>query len=92
MPYYVYIMTNYNNTVTYTGVTNDLQRRVNEHKSGKIAGFTKRYKIKKLIYAEKLESIKTAIIREKQIKNLSRIRKKAMIDFVNPEWEEIQPF
>ncbi|HWP92212.1 MAG TPA: GIY-YIG nuclease family protein [Thermodesulfobacteriota bacterium] len=66
--YYVYIMTNKNNTVLYTGVTNDLKRRVYQHREKLIDGFTKRYNINKLIYYEVFEDIHSAISREKQIK------------------------
>jgi putative endonuclease len=63
--YYVYIMTNDTNTVTYTGVTNDLLRRVNEHKNELIKGFTAKYNINKLVYYEVGESIESCILREK---------------------------
>lgn len=90
--YYVYILTNYTNNVLYTGVTNDLQRRVEEHKSKKIEGFTKRYNVTKLVYAESFGDIKNAIAREKDIKNLSRARKIALIEQANSNWEELFPF
>ena len=70
--YYTYILTNPNNTVLYTGVANDLKRRVYEHKEKLIAGFTKKFNVNKLVYYECTESIETAITREKQIKNYSR--------------------
>ena len=78
--YYIYIMTNKNNTVLYTGVTNDLRRRVCEHKEKMIKGFTKKYNITKLVYFEVFRDIKNAIVREKQIKAGSRAKK---IDLVN---------
>lgn len=76
----------------YIGVTDDLSRRVNEHKSGLLDGFTKRYNIDKLVYAEKYSDIKTAILREKQLKGWLRKKKDALIGAVNPDWEEIEPF
>ena len=69
MSYYTYITTNKRKTVLYVGVTNNLIRRIGEHKSGQIDGFTKRYNVDILIYAEKYDEIETAIAREKQIKS-----------------------
>ncbi len=85
-------MTNYSNTVVYTGVTNNLARRVEEHKTGTVDGFTKRYKIYKLVYAEKFVDVKQAIMREKQIKGYARQKKNELINAVNPKWEELLPF
>ena len=87
--YCVYIMTNAANTVLYTGVTNDLRRRVIEHKSGKGGGFTLRYKITKLVYFECGDDVNAAIEREKQIKGGSRQKKLELIDDVNPMWEDL---
>ena len=87
--YYVYIMTNYKNTVLYTGVTNDLIRRVYEHKSKVNEGFTKRYNINKLVYYEIAESAESAILREKQIKGGSRKKKIDLINSMNPEWDDL---
>lgn len=70
--YYVYLMTNYTNTVVYTGVTNNLERRVFEHKNKLLKGFTQRYNVKKLIYFETTSNIISAIEREKQIKGWTR--------------------
>lgn len=92
MSYYTYITTNKRKTVLYVGVTNNLTRRINEHKSGQIDGFTKRYNVDILIYAEKYEEIKTAIAREKQIKSWSRTRKEKLIETTNKDWTEIMPF
>lgn len=92
MFYYVYIVTNYGNTVVYTGITNNLARRVEEHKKGLVDGFTKRYKIYKLVYAEKFDDVKQAILREKQIKGYTRQKKNDLIDAVNPDWNSILPF
>ena len=68
--FYVYIMTNRNNTVLYTGVTNDLKRRVYEHRESIVDGFTKRYRIHKLVYYEVASEAYAAISREKQIKGV----------------------
>jgi putative endonuclease len=73
--YYVYIMTNKNNSVLYTGVTNDLMRRASEHKVKQIKGFTEKYNINKLVYFEHFNDINSAILREKQIKSGSRKKK-----------------
>ena len=91
MLYYVYILANDNNHVIYTGVTNDLSRRVNEHKSGVIRGFTQQYNVHKLVYYEIYNDIKIAIEREKQIKRWARIKKNNLIERLNPEWEELIP-
>ena len=82
--YYVYLMTNAHNTVLYTGVTNKLQRRVLEHKSGKGSEFTKKYNLTKLIYFESGDDINVAIAREKQIKAGSRKKKIELIENLNP--------
>ena len=87
--YYVYIMTNKNNTVLYTGVTNDLRRRVYEHKNKLVDGFTKKYNITKLIYFEMCRDAAGAISREKQIKAGSRTKKIALINTMNPDWRDL---
>ena len=87
--FYVYIMSNKNNTVLYTGVTNDLRRRVYEHKDQMIEGFTKKYHITKLIYYEILRDAETAITREKQIKGGSRQKKVGLIEGINPQWKDL---
>lgn len=88
--YFVYIMTNRNNTVLYTGVTNDLSRRVWEHKHKvNIGSFSAKYNVNKLIYCEDYLSINDAISREKQIKGWLRRRKIALIKSVNPKFKEI---
>jgi len=86
--YYVYIMSNASKTL-YTGVTNDLIRRVMEHKEGKIIGFTSKYNIKKLVYFEEGRSINEAIYREKQIKGWVRQKKIDLIEESNPEWSDL---
>ena len=87
--YCVYIMTNSNNTVLYTGVTNDLRRRVEEHKAGIGSGFTKKYRIHKLVYYECGEDVEAAIQREKQIKGGSRQAKIDLINSINSEWRDL---
>lgn len=87
--YYVYILTNTHHNVLYTGVTNDLERRIYEHKQKKIKGFTQKYNVDKLIYFERFDSIDSAISREKQIKGFSREKKLALIIRVNKEWKEL---
>ncbi len=88
--YYVYIMTNKIKTVLYTGVTNDLRRRVYEHVSGENKkSFTARYNVNRLVYYETTESAISAIEREKQIKNLLRSKKEALINDFNPEWKDL---
>ena len=87
--YYVYIVTNKMNTVLYTGMTNDLQRRVYEHKGHFVSNFTRHYKANKLIYYEVTEDVNSAIAREKQIKSWSRKRKEELIATINPEWSEL---
>jgi putative endonuclease len=82
-------MTNAHNTVLYTGVTNELQRRVLEHKSGKGSEFTKKYNLTKLIYFESGDDINVAIAREKQIKAGSRKKKIELIESINPEWKDL---
>ncbi len=87
--YYVYIMTNKNNTVFYTGVTNDLKKRVFEHKKKLTDGFTKKYNIDKLMYYEIFDDVYNAISREKQIKAGSRHRKMMLIDNKNKQWKDL---
>ncbi len=82
-------MTNKNNTVLYTGVTNDLKRRVYEHKEKLIEGFTQKYNITKLVYYEISGNVESAILREKQIKAGSRARKITLINNMNPEWRDL---
>ena len=86
--YYVYIMTNKSNTL-YTGVTNDLIRRVYEHKNHLVKGFTDKYNITKLVYYEATNDVRSAIEREKQIKGWLRIKKINLIESMNPEWKDL---
>jgi len=87
--YYVYILANPFHTVLYVGVTNNLERRVAEHKAGVHEGFTKKYNVIKLVYYETSPSITAAIEREKQLKGGSRARKLALIQELNPRWEDL---
>ena len=86
--YYVYIMTN-KSRLLYTGVTNDLARRVHEHKQNLVDGFTRRYNITRLAYYESTSDIESAITREKQIKGLLRRKKIALIETANPTWKDL---
>jgi putative endonuclease len=86
--YYVYIVTNKSWTL-YTGVTNDLARRMWEHKHGSVKGFTSRYRIRKLVYYETFSDIRDAIAREKQIKGWTRARKMALIKAANPACKDL---
>jgi putative endonuclease len=87
--YYVYIMTNKYNTVLYTGMTNDLKRRVYEHKSGLGGGFTGKYNITKFVYYEACNDAYSAIAREKQIKGGSRQKKIDLINAMNSQWKDL---
>ena len=85
----VYILTNKHDRVLYTGVTNDLKRRIYEHREGLVAGFSRRYNLHKLVYFEIASDAYSAISREKQIKAGSRARKLALINAVNPDWRDL---
>ncbi len=87
--YYVYILTNKYNTVLYTGVTNDLERRLEEHRSADNRGFTARYNVHKLVYYETFDDVVEAIAREKQIKGGSRQKKIDLIVGSNPWWKDL---
>lgn len=86
--YYVYIMSSISRT-TYIGITNDLIRRTHEHKVGAIDGFTKRYKIRNLVYYEEYSDVREAISREKQLKTWNRNKKCNLIEHDNPGWREL---
>lgn len=87
--YFVYMVTNKNKTVLYTGVTNSLNRRVWEHKQKHFPGFTKKYNCDRLIFFEVYERIEQAIAREKQIKGWTRAKKNALIFPTNPRWDDL---
>ena len=86
--YLVYIMANRSRTL-YTGVTNDLERRVYEHKNRITPGFTSKYNITRLVYHETFSDIRDAIAREKQIKGWLRVKKMELIESVNPRWNDL---
>jgi len=87
--YCVYIKTNAHNTVLYTGITNNLARRVHEHKNGLGSVFVKKFNVHKLVYYEIGDNIHSTIAREKQIKGGSRRKKIALINNLNPEWKDL---
>ena len=87
--YFIYIMTNKNNPALYTGVTNDLKRRVYEHKNKLAEGFTKKYNVDKLVFYEIYNDINDAIAREKQIKGSSRAKKIKLIEEMNNKWNDL---
>ena len=92
MQYYVYILATKDNKVIYTGVTNNLQRRIYEHKNSlDKTSFTSRYKVNKLVYFECTTSVYSAIEREKKIKGWNRQRKNKLIESQNREWKELYP-
>lgn len=86
--YYVYVLTNWSRTL-YTGITNDLVRRVSEHKEKRIPGFTARYKIDQLVHYELFGEIWEALEREKQIKGWTRAKKIALVEANNPTWDDL---
>jgi putative endonuclease len=87
--YYTYVLTNWNNKVMYIGVTNDLTRRLYEHKNKLLDGFTKKYNLTKLVYFELFFDIKTAINREKEIKKWRREKKNNLVESKNPFWKDL---
>jgi len=86
--YFVYIMASKSRTL-YTGVTNNLVRRVYEHKQKLIPGFTKKYNLTRLVYYETMPEVRAAITREKQIKGWRRAKKIALIESLNPHWQDL---
>jgi len=87
--YFVYIMTNKKSGVLYTGITNNLARRVYEHKEKLISGFTSKYNLTKLVFFEETHDVKAAIAREKQIKGWLRKKKIELIESRNPDWNDL---
>jgi putative endonuclease len=87
--HFTYILSNKFNNVLYIGVTNDLQRRVYEHKNKLVEGFTEKCNVDKLVYYEATESIETAILREKQLKKWRRDKKITLIEHINPKWLDL---
>ncbi|PKM77571.1 MAG: endonuclease [Firmicutes bacterium HGW-Firmicutes-15] len=87
--YYVYILTNQSNKVLYTGITNDLERRLYEHQNKLVRGFTSKYNVNKLIYFDCTTEATSAIAREKQIKGWTRQKKLDLISELNPQWRDL---
>ena len=87
--YFVYILSNWDDSVLYIGVTGNLPRRLYEHKNGLVEGFTKKYNIHKLVYYEDTSDVYSAISREKQLKKWSRRKKNDLIAQMNPEWKDL---
>lgn len=87
--FFVYFMTNWTHQVLYVGMTNNLERRVYEHKNKLVKGFTKKYELMKLIYFEEFDSAINAIAREKQIKNWARHKKDFLVKKTNPDWRDL---
>ena len=87
--FYVYILSNWNNRVLYTGITNNLERRTIEHNGHLAQGFTSKYNVHKLVYFDSTEDVKQAIAREKQIKGWTRNKKIALIEQMNPGWHDL---
>ena len=90
--YYIYILTNKYNTTFYIGVTNNIGKRVFEHETGLMDGFTKKYRVKKLVYLEEYHNINEAIAHEKQLKNWHREWKINLIKKVNPQFKDMSVF
>ncbi len=89
--YWVYIMTSSSLSAMYIGVTNDLGRRVLEHRLGKGSEFVRKYRVHRLVYAEEYENPTDAIAREKQLKGWKRIRKNELVRAANPDWKDLMP-
>ena len=87
--FYVYLLTNWNNKVMYLGVTNDLQRRLYEHKNKLVKVFTEKYNVDKLVYLEETDDVISALAREKEIKKWRREKKNNLVISVNPEWKDL---
>jgi putative endonuclease len=87
--FYVYLLTNWNNRVMYVGVTNDLQRRLYEHKNKLVKGFTEKYSVDKLVYFEQTNDVISALAREKEIKKWRREKKDKLVVSINPEWKDL---
>jgi len=87
--YYVYILASKRNGTLYTGVTNNLQRRIYEHKEGLVEGFTRKYNVKNLVHFEITSDVNSAIMREKQLKKLDRKSKLILIEKGNPNWKDL---
>jgi putative endonuclease len=87
--FYVYLLTNQNNKVMYVGMTNHLERRVYEHQTKQVTGFTEKYNVSKLVYFEETPDVHAAIAREKEIKKWRREKKNRLVVAANPEWKDL---
>ena len=87
--YFVYILSNWNDSVLYIGVTSNLPRRLYEHRQGLVEGFTKKYNVHKLVYYESTNDVHSALSREKQLKNWNRNKKNVLISRMNPQWGDL---
>jgi putative endonuclease len=87
--YYVYLLTNSDNKVMYVGMTNDLERRMHEHKEKTVKGFTEKYNVTKLVYFEQGSEVNVVIAREKEIKKWRREKKNALVERANPDWHDL---
>ena len=87
--YYVYLLTNWNHRVMYVGVTNDLKRRLYEHKNKLVEGFPEKYNLNKLVYFEETQDVHTAITREKERKKWRREKKNQLVNQINQEWQDL---
>ena len=87
--YYVYLLTNWNNTVIYVGITSGLRRRLFEHKNKLVKGFTEKYNVTKLVYFETTTDVTSAIAREKEIKKWRREKKNRLVETINPDWKDL---
>ena len=86
---FVYILSNWDYSVLYIGVTSNLPKRLYEHRHGLVDGFTKKYNVHKLVYYEEASYMRSALEREKQLKSWTRAKKNALIQTVNPEWKDL---
>ena len=87
--YYVYLITNWNDKVMYVGMTNNLERRIHEHKHKLVKGFAAKYNVHKLVYFEEGDDVQGAIAREKEIKKWRREKKNNLVEAFNPEWNDL---
>ena len=87
--YFVYMLTNWDDSVLYIGITGNLPKRLYEHRNGLVEGFTKKYNVHKLVYFEQTSDVYSAISREKQLKKWSRAKKNMLVNSVNPQWRDL---
>ncbi len=87
--FYVYLLANWNNKVMYVGVTNNLERRIYEHKNKLIKGFSEKYNVNKLVFFEETQDVTVAITREKEIKKWRRDKKNKLVNQTNPDWKDL---